>query len=80
MSIMILGQVSWLDIFVFLLFLVPQLMFHVGFFPTLFCALKALPFLRKTLAITIALQEILDLLSSQISQQIITLQIADQSV
>jgi hypothetical protein len=56
---MILGQVSWLDIFVFLLFLAPQLIIHLGFFPTLFCALKALPFLRKILPIAITLQEIL---------------------
>jgi hypothetical protein len=42
---MILGQVSWLDCFVFLVFLAPQLIIHVGFFPTLFCGLKALPFL-----------------------------------
>ncbi|KAL2064715.1 hypothetical protein VTL71DRAFT_3853 [Oculimacula yallundae] len=42
---MILGQVSWLDCFVFLLFLAPQLIIHVGFFPTLFCGIKALPFL-----------------------------------
>ncbi|KAI9055594.1 hypothetical protein LZ554_000540 [Drepanopeziza brunnea f. sp. 'monogermtubi'] len=42
---MILGQVSWLDCLVFLLFLAPQLLVHVGFFPTLFCGLRALPFL-----------------------------------
>jgi len=42
---MILGQVSWLDCFIFLVFLAPQLIIHVGFFPTLFCGLKALPFL-----------------------------------
>jgi hypothetical protein len=43
---MILGQVSWLDCFAFLIFLAPQLIIHVGFFPTLFCGLSALPFLR----------------------------------
>jgi hypothetical protein len=43
---MILGQISWLDCFVFLVFLAPQLIIHVGFFPTLFCGLRALPFLR----------------------------------
>ncbi|CZR61619.1 related to hydrolase [Phialocephala subalpina] len=42
---MILGQVSWLDCFVFLVFLAPRLIFNVGFFPTLFCGLQALPFL-----------------------------------
>ncbi|CZS91435.1 related to hydrolase [Rhynchosporium agropyri] len=42
---MILGQISWLDCFVFLLFLAPQLIIHIGFFPTLFCGIKALPFL-----------------------------------
>ncbi|KAH8671777.1 Alpha/Beta hydrolase protein [Tricladium varicosporioides] len=42
---MILGQVSWLDCMVFLAFLAPQLIFRVGFFPTLFCGLRALPFL-----------------------------------
>jgi len=46
---MILGQVSWLDCFVFLLFLAPQLIIQVGFFRTLTCGLQALPFLRKTL-------------------------------
>jgi hypothetical protein len=44
---MILGQVSWLDCFVFLIFLAPQLIIHVGFFATLSCGLQALPFLRK---------------------------------
>jgi len=44
---MILGQVSWLDCIVFLLFLAPQLIFRVGFFQTLSCGLQALPFLRK---------------------------------
>lgn len=43
---MILGQISWLDCLVFLLFLAPQLLFHVGFFATLICGLNALPFLR----------------------------------
>ncbi|KAH8589274.1 Arylacetamide deacetylase-like protein [Bisporella sp. PMI_857] len=42
---MILGQVSWLDCFVFLIFLAPQLIYHVGFFSTLFCGIAALPFL-----------------------------------
>lgn len=43
---MILGQVSWLDCLVFLIFLGPQLIIHVGFFPTLLCGFQALPFLR----------------------------------
>ncbi|KAG0647643.1 Meiotically up-regulated [Hyphodiscus hymeniophilus] len=42
---MILGQVSWLDCFVFLVFLAPQLIIQVGFFRTLVCGLQALPFL-----------------------------------
>jgi hypothetical protein len=42
---MILGQVSYLDIIAFLLFLAPQLLLHVGFFGTLACGLRALPFL-----------------------------------
>ncbi|CAG8958151.1 hypothetical protein HYFRA_00000500 [Hymenoscyphus fraxineus] len=42
---MILGQVSWLDCFVFLIFLAPQLILRVGIFPTLLCGLRALPFL-----------------------------------
>ncbi|TVY83874.1 Monoterpene epsilon-lactone hydrolase [Lachnellula suecica] len=45
---MLLGQVSWLDCFVFLVFLAPQLIIHVGFFPTLLCGLRALPFLCKS--------------------------------
>lgn len=46
---MLLGQVSWLDILVFLLFLAPQLILRVGFLSTLLCGLKALPFLRMFL-------------------------------
>ncbi|KAG9237152.1 Arylacetamide deacetylase-like protein [Amylocarpus encephaloides] len=44
---MILGQVSWLDCFVFLVFLAPQLIWNAGFFSTLFCGIQALPFLCK---------------------------------
>lgn len=44
---MILGQVSYLDIIVFLAFLAPQLLIHVGIFATLACALRALPFLGR---------------------------------
>ncbi|TVY89219.1 Monoterpene epsilon-lactone hydrolase, partial [Lachnellula willkommii] len=49
---MILGQVSWLDCFVFLIFLAPQLILRVGFFPTLFCGLQALPFLLLKLPLS----------------------------
>lgn len=42
---MILGQISYLDIAVFLLFLVPQLLIHVGLFGTIGCGIRALPFL-----------------------------------
>ncbi|KAJ8068128.1 hypothetical protein OCU04_003699 [Sclerotinia nivalis] len=42
---MFLGQVSWLDIAIFLFFLTPQLIIHVGFFQTASCGLQALPFL-----------------------------------
>ncbi|KAK2624610.1 hypothetical protein QTJ16_005803 [Diplocarpon rosae] len=42
---MILGQISWLDCAIFLFFLAPQLLIHVGFFPTLVCGLEALPFI-----------------------------------
>ncbi|KAG4282808.1 hypothetical protein FPRO06_09481 [Fusarium proliferatum] len=42
---MILGPVSLVDCGVFLMFLAPQLMWHAGFFLTLFTGLRALPFL-----------------------------------
>ncbi|RAL63652.1 hypothetical protein DID88_003695 [Monilinia fructigena] len=42
---MLLGQVSWLDIAVFLFFLAPQLIIHVGLLQTVSCGLQALPFL-----------------------------------
>ncbi|KAL0930931.1 arylacetamide deacetylase [Colletotrichum truncatum] len=42
---MILGPVSLLDCLVFCIFLTPQLLFNVGFFPTVLVVLKALPFL-----------------------------------
>jgi len=45
---MILGQVSWLDCIVFLIFLAPQLIIQVGFFRTMSCGLQALPFLRTS--------------------------------
>jgi len=49
---MILGQVSYLDCIVFLVFLAPQLLIHVGILGTVGCALKALPFLVIKLPIT----------------------------
>jgi len=52
---MILGPISLLDCFVFLVFLAPQLIIKVGFFPTLFCGLQALPFLRMYLPIKLGL-------------------------
>ena len=42
-----LGAVSYLDCLVFLLFLAPQLLWHVGLFGTVEVALRAVPFLRK---------------------------------
>lgn len=42
---MILGQIAWVDCIVFLVFLAPQLIIHVGFFRTAICGLTALPFL-----------------------------------
>ncbi|KUJ19072.1 alpha/beta-hydrolase [Mollisia scopiformis] len=56
---MILGQVSWLDCFVFLIFLAPQLIWHVGFFPTLFCGLQALPFLVIKLPLSLLYERLL---------------------
>lgn len=44
---MILGQISYLDCIVFLIFLAPQLLIRVNIFELLVCILKALPFLRK---------------------------------
>ncbi|KAI3540973.1 hypothetical protein CMEL01_10997 [Colletotrichum melonis] len=42
---MILGPVSLLDCLVFVIFLTPQLLINVGFFPTVVVTLKMLPFL-----------------------------------
>lgn len=42
---MLLGQIRWVDILVFLIFLTPQLFIHVGPVQTLLVGLKALPFL-----------------------------------
>ncbi|KAB5570464.1 Arylacetamide deacetylase-like protein [Coniochaeta sp. 2T2.1] len=44
---MILGPVSYFDCLIFCLLLAPQLIWHVGLFETVFCALSTLPFLRK---------------------------------
>ena len=44
---MLLGPVSYLDCFVFCLFLAPQLVWQVGFFETTYCVLQALPFFCK---------------------------------
>jgi len=50
---MILGHVSWLDCIVFLVFLAPQLIIHAGFFGTLSCGLRALPFLAVKLPLAL---------------------------
>lgn len=42
---MILDQVRWIDILVFLVFLAPQLLIRAGLFSTLSCVFRALPFL-----------------------------------
>ncbi|KAK4249632.1 monoterpene epsilon-lactone hydrolase [Corynascus novoguineensis] len=44
-----LGPVSYLDCIVFCVFLAPQLVLQAGFFETVWCALKALPFLLAKL-------------------------------
>ena len=41
---MILGQISYIDCFVFLIFLVPQLLIQVNFFKLAICILSAVPF------------------------------------
>ena len=43
---MILGQISYLDCLVFLLFLVPQLLVQVNLLELAVCIIEALPFLR----------------------------------
>lgn len=45
---MILGQISWADCLVFVVFLIPQLLIHVGLLETAACGIKALPFLRRS--------------------------------
>ncbi len=57
---MILGQISYIDCAVFLIFLAPQLILQVGFVETFVCAFKALPFLR---IIKSALDRVLSLTS-----------------
>lgn len=47
---MILSQISYLDCLVFLLFLAPQLILHVGLFETAKWVLGASPFLCKSFA------------------------------
>lgn len=41
---MILDQISYLDCFVFLVFLAPQLLLRVNIFELLICTVQALPF------------------------------------
>jgi hypothetical protein len=42
---MILDQIAWSDCIIFLVFLAPQLIIHVGLIETAICGIKALPFL-----------------------------------
>ena len=42
---MILDQIAWSDCIIFLVFLAPQLIIHVGLIKTAICGIKALPFL-----------------------------------
>lgn len=44
---MILGQISYLDCIVFIIFLAPQLLIHVNIFELLSCVFQALPFFRR---------------------------------
>ena len=44
---MILGQISYLDCIVFLIFLAPQLLLNVNIFELLTCIIQALPFFCK---------------------------------
>jgi hypothetical protein len=45
LAIMILDQIAWSDCIIFLIFLAPQLIIHVGLIETAICGIKALPFL-----------------------------------
>lgn len=47
-SVMILGQISYLDCLVFLFLLAPQLVLHVNIVELIACVVKALPFVRKS--------------------------------
>ena len=42
-----LGQISYLDCLVFLIFLAPQLLIQINIFELAYCILSALPFFRK---------------------------------
>ncbi|KAF2426586.1 alpha/beta-hydrolase [Tothia fuscella] len=53
---MILGQISYLDCIVFLVFLTPQLLLHAGFFRTAFWLLGALPSLPVPAVIRLPIQ------------------------
>ena len=44
---MMLGQISYLDCVVFVLFLIPQLLLRVNFIELLITGLKAIPFLGR---------------------------------
>ena len=48
---MILGQISYLDCIVFLVFLAPQLLFRVNIFEVLICIIQALPFFCEDLCL-----------------------------
>jgi hypothetical protein len=52
---MILGQVSYLDCIVFLLFLGPQLLLRVGLIGTIICLFHALPFLGSVSCLSLFL-------------------------
>lgn len=45
---MILGAVSLIDCLVFVSFLAPQLLYHVGLIRSAFVAIKALPYLGQS--------------------------------
>jgi len=45
----VLGPVSYLDCIIFCIFLAPQLIWHAGFFGTVWCVFQALPFLSEYL-------------------------------
>lgn len=47
-AVMILGQISYLDCLVFLVFLAPQLLLNVSIIDLIICISKALPFVRES--------------------------------